>query len=296
MAESKNGILLKGIGGFYYVDTKDGVYECRARGLFRKQNIKPLVGDRVIINSIDENSKSAFLYEIKERNNQLKRPAVANVSQLVAVISTENPKPNLYLLDKVIASAEIAGIDIAVCINKTDLSDAIIYSDIYKKSGFTTVEVSALNKSGADELKLILKDKISVFAGNSGVGKSSIINLMLGEDFFQTGAVSKKAERGRHTTRHTELRALPFGGYIIDTPGFGAIEVENSPDATPENMFREFKNYAGECRFHDCIHTSGEGCAVIKAVESGQIPKSRYDSYRMILSSQPAEAKLYEKE
>lgn len=287
MSEILQGILLKGIGGFYYVDTKDGVYECRARGLFRKQNIKPLVGDRVVINSVDKNSKTAFIDEILERDNVLLRPAVANVSQLIAVISAENPKPNLYLLDKVIASCEAAGIDILVCVNKTDLSGekAEFYADIYRKSGFKTVEVSAVSKYGADELRKQLKDKISVFAGNSGVGKSSIINLMLGEDFFETGEVSRKAERGRHTTRHSELKILPFGGYIIDTPGFGALELENFNQIPAEIMFREFRNYFENCRFTDCKHECEEGCAVISAVENGQIEKSRYESYMQLCAS-----------
>lgn len=285
MSENKQGILLKGIGGFYYVDTESGIYECRARGLFRKQNIKPLVGDKVVISSIDENSRTALLYEISERENELVRPAVANVSQLVAVISTENPKPNLYLLDKVIASSEAAGIDVVVCINKTDLSEAKQYSDIYKKAGFPTVELSALNCEGINILKDILKDKISVFAGNSGVGKSSIINLMLGEEFFETGEVSQKVERGRHTTRHTELKVLPFGGYIIDTPGFGSLELDNSSESSAEVMFREFRKYADKCRFKDCMHDCEEGCEVISAVEAGEIDKSRYESYKHMLAS-----------
>ena len=285
MSESKQGVLLKGIGGFYYIDTESGLYECRARGLFRKHNIKPLVGDKVVISSIDENSKTAFLYEISERRNELIRPAVANVSQLIAVISTENPKPNLFLLDNVIASCETAEIDVVVCINKTDLADAKVYTDIYKNAGFKTVEVSALNNDGIGVLKEVLKDKISVFAGNSGVGKSSIINLMLGEDFFETGEVSQRVERGRHTTRHTELKVLPFGGYIIDTPGFGSLELKEFNANFAGIMFREFRNYTNECRFKDCIHDCEEGCAVIEAVKCGKISESRYDSYKLMLSS-----------
>lgn len=284
MSDRKQGILLKGIGGFYYIDTDTGIYECRARGIFRKQNIKPLVGDSVIISSIDENSKTAFLYEILPRKNELIRPAVSNVSQLIAVISTENPKPNLFLLDKVIAASEIAGIEVVVCINKTDLAESRYYTDIYNSSGFKTVEVSALNNEGIDELKAVLKDQISVFAGNSGVGKSTIINIILGEDFFETGEVSQKVERGRHTTRHSELRVLPFGGYIIDTPGFGSLELENFNDCSAEVMFREFKFYSENCKFKDCIHDCENGCNVISAVESGKIKKSRYESYKQILN------------
>ena len=285
MSENKDGVILKGIGGFYYIDTKTGIYECRARGLFRKQNIKPLVGDKVIISSVDENNRTGLLYEILDRENELIRPAVANVSQLVAVISTENPKPNLYLLDKVIASCEKAGIDVLVCINKIDLADSKKYAEIYKKAGFNTIEVSAVNNDGIHAIKEILKDKISVFAGNSGVGKSSIINLLLGEDFFETGEVSQRVERGRHTTRHCELKSLPFGGYIIDTPGFGSLELENSEESSFDLMFREFKKYSADCRFNDCRHECEDGCAVIDAVRSGLISESRYESYKLMLIS-----------
>lgn len=283
MEKSLEGILLKGIGGFYYVEAENQIYECRARGLFRKKNIKPLVGDRVIINSVDDNNKSAFLYEILSRKNELIRPQVANVSQVVAVISTENPKPNLYLLDKVIASAELKNIDVLVCINKTDLASSKEYADIYKKAGFDVCEVSTVNNSGTDEFKALLKDKISVFSGNSGVGKSSIINLLLGEDFFETGEVSLKVERGRHTTRHSELKVLPFGGYIIDTPGFGTLEFTGVGAEDYNKMFREFREHIDGCRFNNCLHTKESGCGVIKAVSSGLIGASRYENYKNLV-------------
>lgn len=279
MISELKGTVLKGIGGFYYVSTEDGVYECRARGLFRKQNITPLVGDSVVLRSVDENSKTAMLFEIEPRKNCLKRPAVSNVDSLVAVISVENPKPNLFLLDKVIASAERASVDIVICINKTDLSGNSEYSDIYEKAGFDVVNLSALNGENIDILKEKLKNKINVFAGNSGVGKSSIINCLLGDNVFETGEISKKAERGRHTTRHSELRKLPFGGFIIDTPGFGTIELdENNPKELSE-CFREFENFKTDCKYIDCSHRCEDGCAVIKAVNFGEVSKSRYESY-----------------
>lgn len=279
MINEIEGTILKGIGGFYYVSTPSGVYECRARGLFRKQNITPLVGDRVKLSSVDENNKTAMLYEILPRTNELRRPAVSNVTALVAVIAVENPRPNLYLLDKLISSAEKAEIEIIICINKTDLSDGAEYSKIYKSAGFEVVLVSATADKNMDELKEKIKDKICVFAGNSGVGKSSIINNLLGEEIFDTGEISKKAERGRHTTRHSELRALPFGGFIIDTPGFGSLEVQSDSENSLKDTFREFKQYEENCRFMDCKHFKEEGCSVIQAVEDKKIPKSRYESY-----------------
>jgi len=276
---NKSGTILKGIGGFYYVSTDIGIIECRARGLFRKQNITPLVGDSVLIQSVDEVNKTGMIFEIFPRKNLLKRPAVANVDTLVAVISTENPRPNLYLLDKVIASAERMKIEVVIVINKTDLSDGQEFFEIYKNAGFDVFKISALDGCGIDLLQSAIQGKISVFAGNSGVGKSSIINILLDEDVFEVGEVSKKAERGRHTTRHSELRKLPFGGYIIDTPGFGSFEV--TPDET-ENLsdfFREFSNFSGNCQFLDCRHYKEKGCSVIEAVNENKISKSRYDSY-----------------
>lgn len=283
MEKSLEGVIIKGIGGFYYVDTVDALYECRARGLFRKMNIKPLVGDRVIINSIDDTNKTAFLFKISERENELIRPQVSNVSQIVTVISTENPKPNLYLLDKVIAGAEIQNIEVLVCINKTDLSSSKEYAKIYKEAGFNVCEVSAATEDGIDNLREHLKDKISVFAGNSGVGKSSLINLLLDEEFFETGEVSSKIERGRHTTRHTELKVLPFGGYIIDTPGFGTLEFSDLDISDYNKMFREFGKYSDNCRFNNCLHTKEGNCGVIEALNSGNISLSRYDSYKSLI-------------
>ena len=279
MINELSGRILKGIGGFYYVSTEEGVFECRARGLFRKQNITPLVGDNVILRSIDEINKTAMLFEILPRKNCLIRPAVSNVDSLIAVISVENPRPNLFLLDKVIASAEKASIDIVICINKTDISDAGGYKDIYVKAGFKVIDLSAKTGENIDMIKAYMKDKVNVFAGNSGVGKSSIINSIFGDEIFETGEISKKAERGKHTTRHSELRELPFGGFIIDTPGFGTIELEGDNAKELSDCFREFEEYKSDCKYLDCSHRCEEGCLVIEAVKTGKISKSRYDSY-----------------
>lgn len=294
-----NGVILKGIGGFYYVSTDKGTFECRARGLFRKQKITPLVGDSVLLKSVDETNKTALLYEIFPRKNEFIRPAVANVTQLAAVISSENPKPNLFLLDKLLVSAEAQGVEILVCINKTDLNSGKEYSEIYKKAGFEVIECSAETEKNIDLLKNRLKGKINVFAGNSGVGKSSIINKLLEEEIFETGEISKRAERGKHTTRHTELRELPFGGFIIDTPGFGSMEIFNK-EISLDMLFREFKEPKNNCKFLDCRHLSEEGCGVKAAVSDGKIPASRYESYKAMLDAaennkKKQGEKLYEK-
>ena len=271
------GVIIKGIGGFYYVNTLDGVVECRARGIFRKRGFTPLVGDEVVIEKSD--STHGVINEIKERKNTLVRPAVANVTQMVAVVAKTSPVPNLYVLDKLIASAEFVNLRIAICFNKSDLDDDNKVIDAYKKSGFDVIETSAVENSGIDELKAFLKDQLTVFAGNSGVGKSSLTNRLLGDDVFEVGNVSEKLERGRHTTRHSELVELPFGGYIIDTPGFSSFDVNIIPKSDLALMFREFGECPGECRFPDCNHLAEPDCKVIEAVNNGKIPKSRHESY-----------------
>lgn len=273
-----NGRIIKGVGGFYYVDTADGCFECRARGSFRSRKITPLVGDLVVISANTETKKGA-VEEILPRKNELLRPPVANVTQMAVVIAAVNPSPNLYLLDKVLASAELSGTDVIICINKTDLEDGEDFCDIYEKAGFRVVLLSAESGKNIDELKELLKDEITVFAGNSGVGKSSLLNSVLGGEYFETGEISRKADRGKHTTRHTELFLLPNGGYVIDTPGFGTLDISA---LNPENcgeLFREFEKYRGSCRFNDCTHTAEPGCGVSEAVNRGEISKSRHESY-----------------
>ncbi len=272
------GRIIKGIGGFYYVDTADGIFECRARGIFRKEKITPLVGDLVQI-SVDEVSGTGAVDEIQPRSNLLLRPPVANVTQMAVVVAIANPRPNLLLLDKLIASAEYANIRPLICWNKSDLDSGDDWSTIYESAGFDTLVLSAQTGQGVEELKEKLKDEVTVFAGNSGVGKSSLLNRIFGEETFATGAVSQRVERGKHTTRHSELAALPFGGYIIDTPGFGSfdislLEIEDMPE-----LFREFADYTHTCRFRDCSHTVEQGCGVLKALSEGKIAPSRHESF-----------------
>lgn len=273
-----DGVIIKGIGGFYYVDTGESVIECRARGIFRKKGFIPLVGDKAEI-EINQDGKTGVVSHIHERKSVLIRPAVANVTQMVAVVAQNSPKPNTYVLDKLIASAEFAGLKVAVCFNKSDLGGDEDVVEAYVKAGFETIITSALEKTGVEKLRDFLKDEITVFAGNSGVGKSSLLNELVNSEKFETGTVSEKLERGRHTTRHSELAELPFGGYIIDTPGFSSFDVNTIPLSELAVMFREFNEYIDCCRFPDCSHTAEPDCGVIGAVQSGRIAASRHESY-----------------
>ncbi len=275
------GVIIKGIGGFYYVNTEIGIIECRAKGVFRKIGIVPLVGDVVKV-ELNTDDSTGVVAEISDRRNSLIRPAVANVSQMMAVVALESPRPNLYVLDKLIASAEFAKLKISLCFNKSDLTDDDNLPEIYKKAGFDVVIASAAENTNIDKLKALLKDEVTVFAGNSGVGKSSLLNRIMDRDMFETGSVSEHTERGRHTTRHSELVELPFGGYIIDTPGFSSFELADvTLDALP-NLFREFADYLGDCRFLDCRHISEPDCRVREAIEHGNISISRHESYKQL--------------
>ena len=261
MTEYK-GRIIKGIGGFYYVDTADGVFECRARGVLRKEGITPLVGDMAEI-SADTVSMTGAVEAVQPRKNKLLRPPVANVDQVAIVTATARPRPNLLLLDKMIAAAEYAGAKILLCFNKTDIDDGQEIAEIYKTAGFEVLLLSAETGENTDKLVEHLKDKVTVFAGNSGVGKSSLLNRVFGSEVFATGEISGRAERGRHTTRHSELSALEFGGYIIDTPGFGSFDIALLEAEDRVRMFREFEKYTDNCRFRDCSHTVEKGCGVL---------------------------------
>ncbi len=280
--ETLKGVITKGIGGFYYVRTPRGLIECRARGIFRKNRFVPLVGDEAEVEISREDSSKGVVAKIYERRNHLIRPAVANVSQMVAVAALENPKPNTYILDKLIASAEFIGLKIVICFNKSDLSRDSSIAEIYENAGFDVLVVSAAENLGTDRLKKALRGEITVFAGNSGVGKSSLLNCVMAREMFETGEVSGRVERGRHTTRHSELVELPFGGFIIDTPGFSSFDINTVPLESLASMFREFGKYIGSCRFPDCGHTAEPDCGVIEAVEKGEIAKSRHESYKLL--------------
>lgn len=277
-----NGVITKGVGGFYYINTEKGIIECKARGVFRKEGITPLVGDSVEVELTDADNNKGVISSVCERKNELIRPAVSNVTCMAVVVALENPKPNTYILDKLIASAEYIGLKILICFNKSDLTQDYSISDIYSKAGFDVLVTSAAENRNCEELKNFLKDEITVFAGNSGVGKSSLLNCIMGTEMFETGEVSGRVERGRHTTRHSELVELPFGGYIIDTPGFSSFDVNKIPLTELAMMFREFENYSGECRFPDCGHTVEPDCCILEAVNDGRISLSRHESYKLL--------------
>ncbi|MBR4282569.1 MAG: ribosome small subunit-dependent GTPase A [Clostridia bacterium] len=275
----KTGIIIKGISGFYYVESENTVYECKARGIFRKEGITPLAGDRVKI-SIGANGKG-WVEEISPRTSYLERPPVANVDRIFVVVSAADPSPSPIVIDRLVAIAEDKEIEPVIVFNKTDLANVDEYINIYKSAGFETYSVCCNTGEGVDALKNVLVDKINVFAGNSGVGKSSLLNLILPQYELKTGEISQKLGRGRHTTRHVELLKLENGGYVADTPGFASIDMEKQW-IYKENLqfaFREFAPYIGECKFTSCSHTGEKGCAIGEAVEKGIISKSRHQNY-----------------
>ena len=275
-----NGKIIKGIGGFYYVETAEAVYECKARGNFRKMNLSPLVGDNVDF-SVNENAENR-IEAILPRKNSLVRPPIANLEQLFIVSSIVDPAINTFIIDRLIAIAEYKNIEPLIVITKIDMDDSYKqYESIYKAAGFKTIVCSNLDMRGIDEVKSLLKGKISAFTGNTGVGKSSLLNSIDDKLTLKTGTTSKKLGRGKHTTRHSELFQV-CGGYVADTPGFSSLDFEKCERILKDDLFdcfREFEPYFGQCKFSTCSHTSEKGCAVCNAVENGKIPKSRHDSY-----------------
>ncbi|MCQ2463286.1 MAG: ribosome small subunit-dependent GTPase A [Clostridia bacterium] len=273
-----NGIILKGIGGFYYVEAADAVYECKAKGVFRKEGIKPVAGDRVTVSVSDD--MTGTLDDILERKNYLERPPVANIDILAVVSSAAKPLPNLIINDKMIAMAEKRSIEPVVIFTKTDLADVSEMAASYIKAGFRTFLFSP---EGGDEdgLKKLISGKVTAFCGNSGVGKSTLINRLCPGVSLQTGEISDKLGRGRHTTRQAEL--IPFeNGYIIDTAGFSTVNMLQGEAFLAEDLpyyFREFVPYLTKCRFSTCTHVADNGCAVCEAVKNGEISRLRHESY-----------------
>jgi ribosome biogenesis GTPase len=276
----KEGLILKGIGGFYYVETADGVFECKAKGKFRKDGISPLAGDRVTITV--RTDKENTIDEIKERKNKLRRPPVANIDKLFVVVSTAKPFPNTLVIDKMTVLAEKHDIEPVIVITKTDLDDSAELLDTYKKAGYKVYLHSKDSNENLDEIKSELSGCISAFTGNSGVGKSTLINALSPTLSLETGEISDKLGRGRHTTRQVELFKVG-NGYIADTPGFAAIDMtETKLLIRKENLafcFKEFLPYLGTCKFSTCAHIADKGCKICEAVENGVIMKSRHDSY-----------------
>ena len=277
------GLIVKATGGFYYVDAGGVRWECRARGLFRKQGVRPLVGDRAQVEPTGEGE--GYLVGLLPRKNALTRPAVANLDRLVLVASVADPAPNLFVLDKLMAIACHQGIPPALAITKGDLGDPEPLAKIYCQVGIPVFTLSNACQEGLEELRQVLGQGLSAFTGNSGVGKSTLLNRLDGRLGLQTGQTSRKLGRGRHTTRHVELFAIGPAGYIADTPGFSAVELERYEVIRREELadcFPEFSRFVGDCRFTGCSHTGEKGCAVAAAVERGEIPLSRWESYRAL--------------
>lgn len=276
------GIILKGIGGFYYIRTADKIYECKARGVFRKDKITPLPGDQVKISIIDEEKLIGNIDEILERTSELVRPAIANVTQIAVVVAAKSPNPDFELLDKLLISASIQGIKAIICINKIDLDEEGTYqkiSEAYRKAHYKCLPISSVKDIGFEKLRQELKDNITVFAGQSGVGKSTILNKIMNTMVMETGSISERIERGKHTTRHAELLNLEEGGLIADTPGFSTMEL---PEIKCEELplyYHEFDNLTGTCKYTGCSHISEPGCVVKEALEKSLIDTERYERY-----------------
>lgn len=279
-----NGIILKGIGGFYYVEVADTIYECKAKGIFRKKRISPLAGDKVLI-TIRDNGENT-IDEILERKNFLVRPQVANVDQMLMVSSIIEPVANTVIIDKMIVIAEKKGIEPVIVFTKSDLADASSLVDTYRRVGFKVFCLGEDNDSDIDEIRNLLNGKITFLTGNTGVGKSTLINKLSPSLNLATGEISDKLGRGRHTTRQAELFKL-FGGYVIDTPGFSSLDFLRCETVMKDELqfyFREFEKSEGECLFPDCLHTCEKGCAILERVRNGDIPASRHESYVSIFN------------
>lgn len=272
--------IIKALSGFYYVQTEDGVVECRARGRFRRQDQSPLVGDFVRITR--QGAGKGVLEELLPRKNAFIRPAVANIDQLVVLASCAVPVTEPFLIDRVLAIAQLQSVPALVVVNKDDLASAQPLAEIYRRAGVPVLVTSAETGEGIDALRAALAGKLSCLTGNSGVGKSSLLNALDASFGIATGAVSERLGRGKHTTRHVELYALGDDTFVADTPGFASFEVDMVDPISCENLqyaFREFRPYIGQCRFRDCAHLKEPGCAILAAVEAGKIAPERHESY-----------------
>lgn len=277
------GRIIKGIAGFYYISADNGeVYECKAKGIFRKEKLKPLVGDYVEIEILDEEHKLGNIVAVLPRKNSLIRPAVANVDQALVIFAAKEPNPNFSLLDRFLITMEKQEIPVIICINKQDLVNEAKVNEIrkiYEPCGYQLIFTSASCENGLEELQSVLSGKTTTVAGPSGVGKSSLTNILAPHIQMETGEISKKLGRGRHTTRHSQLIELSANTYLMDTPGFTSFYVEDMEKEELRYYFPEFDAYEGTCKFQGCTHTHEPGCAVKQALEEQRISQKRYENY-----------------
>ena len=289
------GTIIRGVGGFYYIHDGKDVYECRARGIFRNRNEKPLVGDKVVFDITDAADLKGNVVSIADRKNSLIRPAVANVDRVMVVFAVSAPAPNLNLLDRFLIMMKKRGIPVVILWNKCDLlpdEKSAVFEEIYRTSGHDRYRISAGSGNGVEKVRELLKDSVTVLAGPSGVGKSTLINRICPEAEMMTGGLSRKNMRGRHTTRHTELFAVQGGGYILDTPGFSALDIFAEDMRDLEDCYAEFAEYRKTCRFMDCAHINEPDCGVKAAVAEGAVHRIRYENY-VQLSKELADRKKY---
>lgn len=277
------GKIVKGIAGFYYVHVVEfGLYECKAKGVFRKEKIKPLVGDNVEIDILDEAEKKGNIVEVLERKNELIRPAVANIDQALVVFAVTKPKPHFNLLDRFLIMMESKRIPVILCFNKKDIAkepEIHHLKEIYESCGYQMIFTSALEKENIEKVKQLLRGKTTAIAGPSGVGKSSLINIFQPDANMETGTISEKIERGKHTTRHSELICIEEDTYIMDTPGFSSLYTNDFEKEELKYYFTEFEPYEGKCKFQGCDHVHEPNCAVKAALEEGKIHHIRYENY-----------------
>ncbi|EHI59587.1 MAG: ribosome small subunit-dependent GTPase A [Hungatella hathewayi] len=278
------GKIIKGIAGFYYVHAGQQIYECKARGVFRNRKLKPLVGDNVEITVLDEETLEGNIDEILPRSNTLVRPAVANIDQALVVFAITHPSPNLNLLDKFLVMMERLEIPVTIVFNKIDLTDEVemnTYRSIYEPAGYRVLFASASDGDGMEDIRALIRGKTTVLAGPSGVGKSSLTNILQPLAAMETGAISEKIQRGKHTTRHSELFFVEEDTYMMDTPGFSSMYVEDMQAEELKHYFPEFERYEEACKFLGCVHIGEKVCGVKDAVERGEVSRSRYENYRL---------------
>ncbi len=279
------GKIIKGISNFYYVAAGEHVYECKAKGVFRKDHLKPLVGDDVELEVLDEEKKLGNIVTLLNRKSELIRPAVANVDQALVIFAITKPQPNFNLLDRFLVMIGQQNLPCIICFNKMDLDEEGLgetYETVYRACGYQTIQVSANTEKGLQELRNLLEHKTTTVAGPSGVGKSSLINCLMAEQIMETGSISEKIERGKHTTRHTQLIAIDKDSYILDTPGFSSLDLFDLEKEELAGFYPEFADYEKYCKFGGCSHITEPICGIRQAVEDGEISKLRYENYSLL--------------